>query len=40
MEGEITSATALINPLIQRKEELDSIWISADKSWLNKYFRI
>lgn len=39
IEGEISSATALINPLIQRKEELDSLWISAEKSWLNKYFR-
>jgi hypothetical protein len=40
IEGEIKSDTYLINPMILRKEELDSIWISAEKSWLNKYFQI
>lgn len=38
IEGEIEAETLVINPLIQRKEELENVWISAGKSWLNKYF--
>lgn len=38
LAGEITATTSVINPLIQRKKELDSIWIAADKTWINKYF--
>lgn len=37
-EGEIEAETLVINPLIQRKEELGDVWISAGKTWLNKYF--
>jgi hypothetical protein len=36
--GEIVKETLVINPLIQRKEELDHVWILAGNSWLNKYF--
>jgi len=38
IEGEIAVDTLVINPLIQRKAELKEVWISAGKSWLNKYF--
>lgn len=38
IDGEIGADTLVINPLIQRKEELENVWISAGKSWLNKYF--
>ncbi|MDI1324541.1 MAG: hypothetical protein PSV36_17480 [Algoriphagus sp.] len=38
IEGEIGADTLVINPLIQRKSELEDVWISAGKSWLNKYF--
>ena len=38
IEGEIAVDTLVINPLIQRKGELEDVWISAGKSWLNKYF--
>lgn len=38
VEGEIAVDTLVINPLIQRKAELEDVWISAGKSWLNKYF--
>lgn len=38
IEGEIEADTLVINPLIQRKEELGDVWISAGKTWLNKYF--
>ena len=38
VEGEIESDTLVINPLIQRKAELGNVWISAGKSWMNKYF--
>ncbi len=38
IEGEIEAETLVINPLIQRKEELGNVWISAGKTWMNKYF--
>lgn len=38
IEGEIAVDTLVINPLIQRKGELEDVWISAGKSWMNKYF--
>jgi len=38
IEGEIEVDTLVINPLIQRKEELENVWISAGNSWLSKYF--
>lgn len=38
IEGEIEVDTLVINPLIQRKGELEDVWISAGKSWINKYF--
>ncbi|NVJ85011.1 MAG: hypothetical protein HWE15_01835 [Algoriphagus sp.] len=37
-EGAIVSDTPVINPLIQTKSDLNSLWIPASKSWLNKYF--
>lgn len=38
VEGEIDTDTLVINPLIQTKADLQSLWIPASKSWLNKYF--
>lgn len=38
IEGEIEADTLVINPLIQRKAELENVWISAGNTWLNKYF--
>lgn len=38
LAGEITATTSVINPLIKYKKELNSIWITADKTWINKYF--
>lgn len=40
LDGEIIASTSMINPLIQRKEDLNMIWISAEKTWLNKYFQV
>ncbi|MCS5491423.1 MULTISPECIES: hypothetical protein [Algoriphagus] len=37
-EGSIVSDTPVMNPLIQTKADLNSLWIPAAKSWLNKYF--
>ncbi|WP_057939572.1 hypothetical protein [Algoriphagus resistens] len=36
--GEIDSQTLVINPLVQSKKDLKSVWISAGNSWLNRYF--
>ena len=37
--GELTSSTKIFNPVIQKKEDLDSKWlIPASESWLNRYF--
>lgn len=38
LEGAITKDTPVINPVLQSKKDLENIWISAGKSWLNKYF--
>ena len=36
--GEITSDSLVINPMIRTKKDLERIWIRANESWLNKYF--
>lgn len=36
--GEIDSQTLVINPQVQSKKELESVWILAGNSWLNRYF--
>ena len=36
--GEIDSQTLVINPQVQSKKELESVWILARNSWLNRYF--
>lgn len=36
--GEIGSQTLVINPQVQNKKDLESMWISAGKSWMNRYF--
>lgn len=36
--GEIDAQTLVINPQVQRKKDLESVWILAGKSWLNRYF--
>lgn len=36
--GEIDSQTLVINPQVQTKKDLESVWIVAGNSWLNRYF--
>lgn len=36
--GEIDSQTLVINPQVQSKKDLGSVWILAGNSWLNRYF--
>lgn len=36
--GEINSETLVINPQVQSKKDLESVWILAGNSWLNRYF--
>ncbi|MBD8488428.1 hypothetical protein IFO69_06680 [Echinicola sp. CAU 1574] len=37
--GALTSTTKVFNPVIQKKEDLNSKWIiPAGESWLNRYF--
>ncbi len=36
--GEIDSQTLVINPQVQSKKDLESVWILAGNSWLNRYF--
>lgn len=36
--GEIDSQTLVINPQVQNKKDLESVWILAGNSWLNRYF--
>ncbi|MDR7131211.1 hypothetical protein J2X69_003571 [Algoriphagus sp. 4150] len=36
--GEIDSHTPVINPQVQSKKDLESVWILAGKSWLSRYF--
>ncbi|WP_317130666.1 hypothetical protein [Echinicola soli] len=38
-EGQLTETTKVFNPMIQRKEDLNSKWlIPASESWLSRYF--
>ncbi|RAI86990.1 hypothetical protein [Algoriphagus yeomjeoni] len=36
--GEIDSQTFVINPQVKSKKDLESVWILAGNSWLNRYF--
>lgn len=36
--GEIQADTLIINPQVNSKMDLENVWISAENSWLNKYF--
>lgn len=36
--GEIAPDTLVINPQVRTKKDLEKVWISANESWLNKYF--
>lgn len=36
--GEIVPDTLVINPQVRTKKDLEKVWISANESWLNKYF--
>lgn len=36
--GEIDSQTLVINPKMQSKKDLESVWVLAANSWLNRYF--
>ena len=36
--GEIDSQTLVINPQVKNKKDLESLWILAGNSWLNRYF--
>ena len=36
--GEIDPQTLVINPQVKNKKDLESVWILAGNSWLNKYF--
>lgn len=38
-QQEIGPKTFVLNPLIQTKDELKSVWVPAQESWLNKYFQ-
>jgi hypothetical protein len=40
MQGVLTSETAVLNPVVSRKSDLENSWmIPAKESWLNKYFK-
>lgn len=36
--GEIDPQTLVINPQVKNKKDLESVWILAGNSWLNRYF--
>ncbi len=36
--GDISPETLIINPQVQTKADIQELWVSAGKSWLNKYF--
>ena len=36
--GEIDSQTLVINSQVQSKKDLESVWVLAGNSWLNRYF--
>ncbi len=38
LSGEIEADTLVINPMVKFKKDLENVWISANESWLNKYF--
>jgi len=38
LSGEIDKDTLVLNPLVKIKKDLEKVWISANESWLNKYF--
>jgi hypothetical protein len=38
LSGEIDQETLVLNPLVKIKKDLENVWISANDSWLNKYF--
>jgi hypothetical protein len=38
LSGEIEQETLVLNPLVKIKKDLENVWISANDSWLNKYF--
>lgn len=38
LSGEIDRETLVLNPLVKVKKDLENVWISANESWLNKYF--
>jgi hypothetical protein len=38
LSGEIERETLVLNPLVKIKKDLENVWISANESWLNKYF--
>ncbi len=38
LSGEIQPDTLVLNPLVNVKKDLEKVWISANESWLNKYF--
>ena len=36
--GEIDAQSLVVNPQVQIKKDLKSVWITAGNSWLNRYF--
>lgn len=38
LSGEIVPDTLVVNPQVRVKKDLQKVWISANESWLNKYF--
>jgi hypothetical protein len=38
LSGEIERETLVLNPMVKIKKDLENVWISANESWLNKYF--
>jgi len=36
--GEINNDTEVINPQVQKKKDLKSVWIPAGNSWLSRFF--
>ena len=38
LSGEIERDTLVLNPMVKVKKDLENVWISANESWLNKYF--
>jgi len=38
LSGEIAKDTLVLNPMVKVKKDLEKVWISANESWLNKYF--